>query len=106
MFIAKDAHQKASGLVKQFNQKVIAAEGHLATIQNELSNTTDVNKKQKLESQEKQYEHFTKTAPEKLAPITQRLEQLAENIQRLEDDISAIIEQAREARNTDSPGAG
>ena len=100
---ARDAYKKALELVKQFNQKVTAAGEHLETIENELNNTKDVNKVQQLESQKKQYERFTKTAPEKLAPLNQRLEQLDENIQRLKDEIYAIIEQARELPNTSSP---
>jgi hypothetical protein len=104
--IATDAYQNALELVNQFSQKVMGAEGHLGTIENELSNTKDVSKVHQLESQKKQYERFTKTAPEKLVPITQRLEQLAENLQVLEDDITAIIEQARKVRNIASSRAG
>ncbi|MCL9685698.1 hypothetical protein [Legionella maioricensis] len=102
---AKSAYQNALDLVEQFGQKVIIAEGQLDIIKNDLANCSDSKEIKKLELQKKQYERFIETAPEKLAPITQRLNQLAENLQRLEEEISTIIEQARESRNT-SPGAG
>lgn len=103
---ARDAYQKALELVNQFNQKVTTAKEHLDNIKKGLIDSKESPKTQKLELQKKQYERFIETSPEKLAPITQRLDQLAENLQRLEDEISTIIEQVHESRNIHSPRAG
>lgn len=103
---AKDSYQNALDLIEQFKQKVTIAEEQVDIIKNELTDCKDSKKIQKLELQKKQYEHFIETAPEKIAPIIQRLNQLAQNLHRLDDDISAIIAQERESQNRASPRTG
>ncbi|BCA95473.1 hypothetical protein TUM19329_18340 [Legionella antarctica] len=103
---AKESYLNALELIGQYHQKVTAAKKQIDLIKNELSESREVEKTKKLESQKQQYERFIAAAPEKLASITQRLNQLNENLQGLEANIGTLTEQNRKSLNTSSPGAG
>ncbi|MBI2786403.1 MAG: hypothetical protein HYX60_08915 [Legionella longbeachae] len=87
---AQESYHKASDLIDQFKQDVSTAKEELRLLEKALTHSKDSKKIEKLELQKKQYELFIESAPKKLEPIIQRLDRLAENIQKLEDDIKEI----------------
>lgn len=94
--VAQEAYQKALDLTEKFTQKISSANKQLTNITIELETCEDNYKKQRLSQRKEKYDRSIKHALDKLLPYSQRLEQLADNLQILEAEIKLIEKQRNE----------